>query len=530
MSWIDMTIIAVYMITLIIMGYKLGKGNHTQDDYFVGGRSVATLPIALSIAATTVSANGFIGGPGWSYESGMIAFMLNFSIPLVLILTLSIFLPFFYNLRVTSIYEYIEMRLGGKSRLLVVFGFIVSNVIQVGSFLFIPSLVIQTFTGWSLTFVVPLVVAVSILYTLLGGIKAVIWTDAVQMVVLWGAVIASVVIILINLDIGFFEAMKVVKQEGKLDALDFSLEAQLENGVWVGLIGGLFMWLKYYATDQTQTQRMFAAKSINEVKRSICISGFVMNSMYFVFMFMGVLLFVYFGGREFSNSNNIMITFIANNVPVGVLGLLLAGIFAAAMSSIDSVLNSVTTVFIKDIYEKFVSKGKQASLKVSMIFTFVFGLLLIVFTLLAFSGTTASILKTVGSYLSYFSGAILAMFLLAMFTKRANDNGVAIGFVLGIIVTTYIGNLGLVNWLWNYPIGCVISFIIGYSASLLFSKNRKLEVEEFTYQGQRLKLIADGNTTDANGHSILPGGFDRYSYALLGLFIAQFVILGLIQL
>ncbi|WP_408008285.1 sodium:solute symporter family transporter [Pseudalkalibacillus sp. A8] len=530
MSSIDMLIVAVYMIALIIMGYYLSKGNKTQDDYFVGGRSVATLPIALSIAATTVSANGFIGGPGWAYGSGLMAFMLNFSIPIVLLLTLSIFLPFFYNLKVTSIYEYIEMRLGGKSRLLVVIGFIVSNVIQVGSFLFIPSLVIQTFTGWSLTTVVPIVVTVAILYTLLGGIKAVIWTDAIQMVVLWGGVIATIVIVLNNMDIGFFEAMKVAKQEGKLDALDFSLDFKLENGVWVGLIGGLFMWLKYYATDQTQTQRMFAAKSINEVKKSICISGFVMNIMYFVFMILGVLLFVYFGGKEFDNSNNIMITFIANNIPVGVLGLIIAGIFAAAMSSIDSVLNSVTTVFVKDIYEKFITKGKQASLKVSMIFTLAFGIMLIGFTLMAFSGTTASILKTVGSYLSYFSGSILAMFLLAMFTKKANDSGVAIGFVLGIAITTYIGKLGLVNWLWNYPIGCTITLIIGYVASLIFNENLKAGFEEFTFKGQRDKLIAEGNITDSEGHSILPGGVDKYSYALIGLFIVQIIVLSFIQM
>ncbi|MDT2046791.1 MULTISPECIES: sodium:solute symporter family transporter [Priestia] len=530
MSSIDIIVVAVYMLALVTMGYKLGKDNDNQDDYFVGGRSVATFPIALSIAATTVSANGFIGGPGWAYESGLVAFMLNFSIPLVLVLTLSIFLPFFYNLRVTSIYEYIEMRLGGKSRLLVVLGFIVSNVIQVGSFLFIPSLVIQTFTGWPLTVVVPLVVAVSIFYTLLGGIKAVIWTDAVQMCVLWGGVIATIVIILMNMDIGFFDAMKVVKEEGKLDALNFSFDAKLENGVWVALIGGLFMWLKYYATDQTQTQRMFAAKSINEVKRSICISGFVMNILYFVFMIIGLLLFVYFDGEKFDNSNSVMITFIADAIPVGILGLIMAGVFAAAMSSIDSVLNSVTTVFIKDIYEKFVSNGKQASVKVSMTFTLVFGVLLIAFTLLAFSGTTASILKVVGSYLSYFSGAILAMFLLAMFTKKANDAGVAIGFVSGILLTIYIGNLGVVNWLWNYPIGCIITFTIGYLASHLLKSSRKIELEEFTFNGQRAKLIEEGNTTDEYGHSIIPGGIDKYSYALIGLFIAQVLIFLFIQL
>ncbi|WLR59100.1 sodium:solute symporter family transporter [Guptibacillus hwajinpoensis] len=529
MSPIDIALLVLYMLGLVYMGFRLSRNIDSQEDYFIGGRSVATLPIALSIAATTVSANGFIGGPGWAYDSGLIAFMLNFSIPLVLAVALSVFLPFFYNLKVTSIYEYIELRLGGISRLLAVVGFVLSNIIQVGSFLFIPALIIQKFTGWSLTTVVPIVVTVSILYTLLGGIKAVIWTDAIQMVVLWGGLLATIGIILANLDVGFFEAMGQAKAEGKLDALDFSLDLQLENGVWVALIGGFFLWLKYYATDQTQTQRMLAAKSVTEVKRSICISGFVMNIMFFVFMIVGVLLYIAYDGKEFANSNNVMITFIAGQIPVGVLGLLMAGIFAAAMSSIDSVLNSVTTVFVKDIYEKFITKGEEASLRVSMIFTFLFGMLLIVFTLLAFGGTSASILKVVGSYLSYFSGSILAMFLLAMLTKRATDKGVAIGFVLGIALTAYIGKMGIVNWLWNYPIGCALTLLIGYLASLLFKK-QKVNYEEFTLIGQRAKLLSEGADKDENGVSILPGTMDKYSYVLIGFFVVQTIILALIQL
>ncbi|CAM3720413.1 sodium:solute symporter [Aeromicrobium ponti] len=529
MHWIDILIVAVYMIGLIYMGYRLSKGMKTQQDYFVGGRSVAMFPIALSIAATTISANSFIGGPGWSYNSGLMAFMLNFSIPLVLAVTLSVFLPFFYNLRVTSIYEYIEMRLGNKSRLLVVLGFLASNIIQVGSFLFIPSLVIQQFTGWSLTTVVPIVVAVAIIYTLLGGIKAVIWTDAVQMFVLWGGLIATIVIALKGLNMGFFEAMSVAKQEGKLAALDPSFDIKLENGVWVALIGGFFMWLKYFATDQTQTQRMFSAKSVADVKRSLCISGFVMNITYFLFMLIGVLLFVFFGGREFDNSNNMMITFIADNIPIGVLGLIIAGVFASAMSSVDSVLNSVTTVFVKDIYETYVTKGKEASLKVSMVFTLVFGVLLIGFTLLAFSGTTASILQVVGSYLSYFSGSILALFVLAMFTSKANDKGVAAGFILGIAITIYIGKLGLVNWLWNYPLGFLITFIIGFLASLVFNGQQKDNFKEFTFKGQRAMLIAKGKTNEEDGTSILPGVIDKYTYILIGFFVIQAIILALIQ-
>ncbi|WP_298830155.1 sodium/solute symporter [uncultured Planococcus sp.] len=529
MGPIDIMIVVVYMLVLVYMGYRLGKGNKTQEDFFIGGRTVATIPIALSIAATTLSANGFIGGPGYSYTNGLNAFMLNFSIPLVLVVTLVVFLPFYYNLKVTSIYEYIEMRLGSKSRLLIVLGFLVSNVIQIGSFIFIPSLIIQTFTGWSLILIVPIVVAVSILYTLLGGLKAVIWTDAIQMVVLFGGLFLIFIIVIMKLDIGFFEGINVAKDAGKFKPLDFSFDLQLENGFWAALIGGSFLWLKYFATDQTQTQRMIAAKSVREVKKSIAISGIVMNTIYFLFIILGVLLYIFYDGKQFENANDVMITFLAENIPIGFLGIVIAAVFAAAMSSIDSVLNSVTTVFVKDIYEKYFTKGKEASLKVSKVFTFIFGLLLIGFTLMAFGDTTASILAIIGSYLSYFSGAMIAMFVLAMFTKKAGDIGVAIGFVLGIALTIFFGKLGIVNWLWNYPVGFLLTTSIGYAASMLINEKHAVNYDEFTFKGQRNKLIAEGRTTDENGVSVLPGTIDKYAYILLGFFAIQTLVLVVLQ-
>lgn len=525
MHGLDVSIVVIYLAGLVWLGWKLGRNNKSQKDYFIGGRSVATLPIALSIAATTVSANGFIGGPGWGYESGLIAFMLNYSIPLVMIVTLSVFLPFFYNLDVTSIYEYIELRLGGWSRMLAVIGFTASNLIQVGSFLFIPSLIITTFTGWSLFAVVPLVVLISIVYTLLGGIKAVIWTDAVQMVVLWGGLAVSFFIILSELQLDFMEAYHTAEAAGKLDSLDFSLDFKLENGGWAALIGGGFLWLKYYAADQTQTQRMFAAKSIQEVKKSLCLSGVIMNVTYFAFMIIGVLLFISFDGQSFRNSNEVMIEFIAGQIPVGILGLIIAGVFAAAMSSIDSVLNSVTTVFVKDVYEKFFTR-EEAGLKVSMTFTVVFGLLLIGFTLLAFAGTTASILEVVGSYLSYFSGPMLAMFFLGMFTTRGHDYGAASGFIVGIVITTWSASLDIVNWLWNYPIGFISSFAVGYVISCFLPPSSKTR---YTVAGQIRALKRENHVEDEGGYSILPGTFDRYSWFLLGFFVLQNAVLLFLQ-
>ncbi len=524
---IDITIIVVYLVCLLYIGYKLSKENETQEDYFVAGRSMHWLPVALSIGATTISANGFIGAPGWAYGSGMTAFMLNFSVPLVLALVLSVFLPFLYNLKVTSCYEYIERRLGPISRTLSALGFFSTSIIQLSSMVYIPALILQKFTGWSINAIIPITVVIVVIYTLHGGLKAVIWTDAIQMAILWIGLLVIVFIAFKSLNVGFFDAISAAKDSGKLEALDFSLDLTLENGVWVALFGGTSMWLQYYTTDQSQTQRMFASKSIKALKTSILSSGIIMNVIYFTFMVVGVLTFLYYDGKNFATSNDVMIDFIQNKMPVGILGLVIIAIFSAAMSSMSGFLNSMSTVFIKDIYERFISKNQEkASLKVSMLFTGVIGVIVIFVTIAAFSGTTASILAVVGNYLSYFAGSILAVFLLAMFTKTANDKGTSIGFVLGIIVTTYIGKTTELNWLWYSLVGVTVAFVTGYFISRMLKENLKENIEEYTLMGQRAKLIRENNTMEENV-SILPGSFDRYFYILIGFFFFQFIVLAL---
>ena len=320
MSIIDLGIIVIYLGGLLYMGVRLGRGNETQEDYFVAGRSMGWMPVALSIAATTISGNGLIGGPGWSYQSGMKAFMLNASIPLVLAIVCCWFLPFLYHIRVTSCYEYLQKRFGEKSRILGAAGFLVTALIQVSSMVYIPSLIISQLTGWDIRFILVLIVIISTGYTLLGGIKAVIWTDAIQMAVVWGGLFAIVFLALQNLDIGFWDTIQVAREAGKLTALDFSLSLEAENGFFVTLLGGGILWMQYYMADQSQVQRMFAAKSVKVVKRSLLTSGILMNTMYFLFMIIGFIMFSVYNGQVFKNTNQVMIQFIADQVPVGVMG------------------------------------------------------------------------------------------------------------------------------------------------------------------------------------------------------------------
>lgn len=525
---IDISVIVGYLVLMILVGYFSGRKNKTQEDYFLAGHSMPWLPIGLSVAATMISANSFIGGPGWGYTSGMFPFMVNITVPLAVFIALWATTPVIYNMRITSVYQYMGKRFGKYTRGLTILQFFINSIIQVSSMVYIPVLILHMVTGWSFFILVPLVVIIAIAYTLMGGIKAVIWTDSIQMVVLIGSVFLIIYTVMKGIGLGFFDTISIAKEAGKLDTLNFSTNITIENTFWATLLGGAFMWIRYFCFDQVQVQRILTSKSLKNAKNSLVISAFVMNIIYFIMLFLGVLLFVFYKGREFPTSNEIMITFILNEMPIGIIGLIIAGIFAAAMSSVDSLLNSMTTVFTKDIYEPLVKK-KEASLKVTMLITVVIGILMTLVILIGFNGSVQSILALVGSYISYFAGPAAGAFILAMFTKRANDKGTAIGIVAGFILGFLVSKSFQVNWLWNPIIGAIITLIFGYIISVLIGKTKKdEELLEYTAMGIRKKLIKEGKEKE-NGISILPFSFGKSEIIVFSFFILQYVLLYFIQ-
>ena len=530
MSLIDFSIIIIYMLIMLFMGYFLGKGNKNQDDYFLAGRSMPWIPVALSVAATMISANSFIGAPGWAYLSGISPFMVNITVPLAIMMALYTTIPIFYNLKLTSVYEYSEKRLGPISRTVTVLGFLLNSLIQVSSMVYIPALIVSKFTNFDIKSSVVIIVVVAIIYTLLGGIKGVIWTDTIQMLLLWGGLFFAFFYILkaTNLTIG--ETYNVAFESGKLHAIDFTFNLNSTNGFWASLMGGFVMWFRYFALDQVQVQRLLTSKSYKGIKNSFVFSAVIMNLLYFLFLILGVMLFIYYDGAEFSSANDIMIDFIGNKLPVGVVGLLLSGVFAAAMSSIDSLLNSMSTVYTKDIHERFISKGsKESSLKNTMIISGIFGILIIGFTIIGFSGTLKSVLDTIGSYISYISGPMCGGFLLALLTTKANDKGVSLGIILGMIFTYLINNLFVYSWIWNPLIGLLLTFLIGFLCSFLFKETKsKDEIYRYTILGQRKEIIEKGEITE-EGVNKLPLSLDRYSYILIIFFILQYLILYLLK-
>lgn len=523
---IDYIVIVTYLSFVLFIGWKSSKGNKTSEDYFMAGRSFAWFPIGVSVAATMISANGFVGGPGWAYSEGLFPFMINVAVPLSIFFVMFTTLPVCYNLKLTSIYEYIELRLGPATRLITVFGFFANAVIQIGSMVFVPSLVISFFTGWDIHIIVPIVVLTALGYTLLGGMRAVIWTDVSQMLVMWLSLIF--VFFIITDTVPLSEIMQKASTAGKLSSIDLSWNFNNPNTFWATLIGGFVMWVNYFGFNQVQVQRVLTARSIRDAKRSFLSSAVIMNVMYFIFMFIGVMLFVMFEGRKFENANAVMITFVSTHLGKGLVGLVIAGIFASAMSSVDSLFNSMTTVFTKDIYERYISKdGNAASLKTSMTISALFGVLVIAVAILGFSKTVESVLSVVGNYISYISGPMAAIYFLSFFSSSSNDKGVAAGSIAGFISVVIFCSFISVGWIWKPAIGLVFSFTFSYLASMFFKQEDEKKLE-YTITAITKKIASSGNVSEG-GESLLPCAFDKFSLMTLIFFFLQYVFLFLIS-
>lgn len=529
MKILDVVILVVYLSVMLFIGFFVGKSNKNEEDYFVGGRSLPWYAIGLSVGVTMISANSFIGGPGWGYYDGIMAAMVNIIVPISILFVAYTVVPILYNAKVTTIYEYINVRLGKKSRILNVLIWLAQSLVLMGGFVYTPALVlgeltIITFQQW-----VPIIVVFAIVYTAAGGIKAVIWTDAIQAVILFGGLVFAIVYATIIQPSSFSDIMLVAKESGKLMSFDWIFNKDTLN-IWAVIIGGFSMWVGYFGFDQGQVQRYLTAKNITNVKKAGILSSVSMQLIYWACMFLGVILFVFYQSQphtlDFANSNYVMTDFLLNYVPSGLLGVLLAATFAAAMSSIDSILNSITAVFTKDIYEPFVSKKSDTPLSKTILFTVIFGVLIVGFVYAGLGGSSKSILETIAAYISPFGALITGTMIVCIFIPRVNDNGAFIGTILAALLTFITQKYLPMHWLWTYFYGAVYCIVLSYICSLPF-KNNSEAVIQYTVKGVKALL---GNTRDEHGTIAAPMVMDKYGWIMIGIFVVQVVILLILQL
>lgn len=416
-NWI---VLAVYFVAMLYLGSRVGKGNKDMDSFFLGGRKIPWWAIGLSVMATHCSAVSFIGMPGWGYTDGLRRITYTFQFPLVMAFIMATFVPFFYNTKVVSIYEYLEKRFGPRARVLMAFIFLLSRGLQTAVVLFAPALALAAITGLDPKVTILIMGVFSIAYTVMGGIAAVIWTDVVQMLVIWAGVLLAIFIPAFTVPGGFATIWRNAVGNNLFVALDYAPGIANQFSFWGGLLGSGFLYITYLGTDQSQVQRVLTAKSLRETKLSLSLAGFLVPFQTFLFLFAGICLFSAFDGQRFANSDQVMLTFITKHLPAGIAGLVTAGVFAAGMSSVDSALNSLATVTVNDFYLKWKpGADDDACMAVSRYSTIFWGVFTTGFAMfLSGLGGVLDIINIIGPL---FYPCFLAAFVLAVFCKRANE-------------------------------------------------------------------------------------------------------------
>jgi len=540
----DWLVVVAYVSWVVIDGLRRSKGTDKVDGYFLANRSLPWWAVGLSVMATQMSAVTLVGTTGQAYATGLRFIQFYFGLPLAMIILSLTVVPFFTRARVYTAYEYLERRFDARTRSLASFLFLVGRAMSLGVTLAAPAVVMSAILGWTLPVTVLAICIPMILYTTIGGVQAVAWTDVKQMFLVVGGMSAAVGILLYGIfqHVGLGQALDMAGATGRLMAVDFRVAPQERYTFWSGMIGGMFLMLAYFGCDQSQVQRYLTAKSIDEARQSLLMSAFVKIPLQFLILASGVLVFVFYlfqtppmlfnraydaqiavssrageyaalerdfeqafaarkaaatrndraaflasdarvreirgnataivreasGDTGYNDVNYVFPTFITTHLPIGLVGLMIAAIFAAAMSASGGELNALATASIIDFYRRYFAKSASDAhyLRVSKVATMTWGLFACVVAM--YAANQGSLIEVVNRYGSLYYGSLLGVFILAILTKKATARGAFWGMVAGVAVVLYVAfQLPWVEFLWHNVIGAVVVVIVGLIISVI---------------------------------------------------------------
>lgn len=531
---LDWTIIAVYLVANMALGWAMSRKIHSAEDYNLGDRSSPWWAIGISVVATYVSALTFLGGPAWAYGDGMAALAIHVNYPIVIFFVIVFFLPFFFNSGVASIYEYLERRFGRKSRTVMSLLFLVTQSITSATIVTATAIVVTFITGIDPRWAIAVITAVVLLYTLMGGMNAVIWTDVMQGAILFfGA--AVVLVFLLSDTAPLSSAAQMLDQNGRLDPINTAVDFSIAPTIWAGVLAMTLFHITVYGANQMMVQRALAAKNIGDAKKSYLLMGYAGFFIYFVFFFVGALLYVFYRGKPFDQPNEIVLVYVQSLAIPGLLGVIVAAVMSASMSTLSSAFNSLATITVADFYQPFfkTEADDRHYLAMSRGFT-VFWALAIIPMSFAFIGSKGSILETLTELGSYFVGAKLAMFGLGFFSKHTTEKGLLVGVAAGFI-GIFVLKVGIpgtgweppaIAWPWFVVIGGGVNIVVSIIASLILT-GRQTEWHEQSVPGQRQHFLREGLPQKDGGWFVMPGGVDRATLGLPVLFVVIIVMLYL---
>jgi SSS family transporter len=557
MQLIDWVVLGGTLAFIVLYGTYKTRHNKNVTDYLKGGNSSNWWTIGLSVMATQASAITFLSTPGQAFHDGMGFVQFYFGLPIAMIIISMVFIPLYHKLKVFTAYEFLETRFDLKTRTLTAILFLIQRGLAAGITIFAPAIILSAVLGWNLLTLNIIIGLLVIIYTVSGGTKAVSITQKQQMGVIFAGMFLTFLIILnyLPLDISFANAIELAGANGKLDILDFSFDFDNRYTFWSGIIGGTFLALSYFGTDQSQVQRYLSGKSVRESQMGLIMNGLLKVPMQFFILLVGVMVFVFYQFNEsplnfnpsaienvrnsqfssalidlenekkdldlvirdkqilYVNTQNnnkrkiisedifnlnsikqdlrdqtkklitkanpeaetndkdyVFIYFILNNLPRGLIGLLLAVILSAAMSSTASELNALASTTAIDLYKRNISdKSDKHYVKASKWFTLLWGIIAI--SIACVANLFDNLIQLVNIIGSIFYGNVLGIFLLAFFIKYIKSTAVFIAALLTQFIIIYFWYINLMPYLWLNLVGC---FLVIFIAILIqFSINKK---------------------------------------------------------
>ncbi len=529
MSTPDWIVLIVTLSCIIIYGVYKSRATKNLDGYFLSNRDMPWYLVLLSIMGTQASAITFLSAPGQAYTDGMRFVQYYFGLPLAMIVICIVFVPVFNRLKVYTAYEFLENRFDLKTRTLTSFLFQVSRGLSTGISIYAPSLILSSLLGWNIYYTNIIMGGMLIIYTVSGGAKAVAHTQKLQLlIVLIGMCLAGYVVVhLMPENVGFLDALQIGGKSGKMNVITSGRTAagfdwKDKYNIWSGIIGGFFLALSYFGTDQSQVGRYLTAQNNRQSKIGLLINGLVKVPMQFLILMLGVLVFsfyqfhkapIYFNetqvsraketvykdslisleytyaklpaddvpqkneinkqyksvlsralpGEDINDTNFIFLRFVIDYLPKGLVGLLIAIIFLAAWGSIAAALNALASCTVVDIHKRFFKKDltPQMDYRISKLYTLVWGIFCILVAEFA-SNLGNSLIETVNILGSLFYGVILGIFLVAFWFKKIKANALFYASLIAEIFVIAIYNADVISFLWLNAIGALLVLIFGY--------------------------------------------------------------------
>lgn len=476
---IDLGIVIAYLLGVTALGVYFRRGSQDAKDYFLGGRTAPWWALAFSIVATETSTLTIIGTPAISYGGNMTFLQLVFGYLVGRILIVLLLLPGYFRGEFFTAYALIEKRFGPRTRAVAATTFLVTRAIAEGVRVAAIALVVSVVLGTSEKLAVMVVIALTIVYTLEGGMKAVIWTDVAQFLLYLAGSGVTLWLLLHRVPGGWTEVTQVAAAAGhKLQVFDFSFHWVTKYTFWSGVIGGAFLTMASHGTDQTIVQRLLAARNQRDAGRALVASGVIVIVQFTVFLLIGVLLFVFAQHTPLlapgERLDRILPTYLVREMPVGLAGLLLASIIAVAMSNASGSLNSLAASSILDFSRLRGRATDTASfVKISRAMTLVWGLVLMGFGLVKWGPLLEAGLTVVALPLA----SLLGLFLLGTIDRRANATGALVGMFCGLAVILYVFKFTTVAFSWYVMIGSIITFVVGAVVSRMMGSSGAMATE-----------------------------------------------------